>query len=268
MKLIILAFILSITLHILFFSPFDKIKEETKAPASTSKKVDKTSKANVRYVKLVQKVQEVQKPVKKPEAKKIEKPKQEKLKTYKKVEKVTPQKKVQKVTKPKKIIPKPIEKVEIRPTPTKQVPVKAQRKRETIPKKSLENFLLAQPEPVDIQMLDDITKSYLKLYGEEYNNFTKVQKVFLQNNLRNIGRITEKYLRYPKIAVRTRQQGMNIVEFFLHPSGDISDLKLFNSSGYSVLDKNSLETIEIAYKDYPRPKTKTKIRIYVYYNLY
>lgn len=61
---------------------------------------------------------------------------------------------------------------------------------------------------------------------------------------------------------------MNIVEFFLHPNGDISDLKLINSSGYSSLDKNSIETIEIAYKDYPRPNEKTKIKIYVYYKLY
>jgi protein TonB len=117
-------------------------------------------------------------------------------------------------------------------------------------------------------MLDDITKSYLRLYGEEYNSFTKVQKVYLQKNLKNIGRITQKYLKYPRIAIRTGQQGMNIVEFFLHPNGDISDLKLSNSSGYTSLDKNTIETIEIAYKDYPRPKTKTKVKIYVYYKLY
>lgn len=117
-------------------------------------------------------------------------------------------------------------------------------------------------------MLDDITKSYINLYGEEYNSFTKVQKVFLQKNLKDIGRITQSYLRYPHIAVRTGQQGMNIVEFTLHPNGDISDLKISNTSGYSSLDENTVETIEYAYKDYPRPKTATKIKIYVYYKLY
>ena len=61
---------------------------------------------------------------------------------------------------------------------------------------------------------------------------------------------------------------MNIVEFYLHPNGDISDLKLTESSGYSSLDKNSIETIEFAYKDYPKPKEKTKVKIYVYYKLY
>jgi len=61
---------------------------------------------------------------------------------------------------------------------------------------------------------------------------------------------------------------MNIVEFTLHPNGDISDLKISNSSGYSSLDENTIETIEYAYKDYPRPKSPTKIKIYVYYKLY
>ncbi len=255
MKLIMLAFILSITLHILFFSLYKNIEPKLKTPPSTSKKIDKNSNTTIKYVKLVPRVQEIQKPIAKPIKKSIVKPKKEKLKNYKKVENVFPEKK-QKVV--KKIVPKSIKKTEIKP----------QKKRETIPKKSLENFLLSQPEPVDIEMLDDITKKYLKLYGEEYNSFTKVQKVFLENNLRNIGKITEKYLRYPKIAANTGQQGMNIVEFFLHSNGDISELKLLSSSGHSSLDKNSVETIEIAYKDYPRPKTKTKIRIYVYYNLY
>lgn len=273
MKLIILAFILSLSLHFILFSS-SKDKEVQKQSASTSKTVKKSS---VQYVKLMpKKVQKKSKPIKKqptekPNKKPIEKiVKKSESKKYKIVKKnsIVSQKKKTLTKKPKKIIPKPIKKVEVKPTYTKKVPIKPQEKRKTIPKKSLENFFLSQPEPLDTQMLDDITKSYLRLYGKEYNSFTKVQKVYLQKNLKNIGRITQKYLRYPSIAVRTGQQGMNIVEFFLHPNGDISNLKLTNSSGYSSLDKNSIETIEIAYKDYPRPKEKTKVKIYVYYKLY
>lgn len=257
MKLIILAFILSLSLHFILFSPFDK-KEESKNSASTSKNNNKSS---VQYVRLMSKKVTKEKPKK-------EKVKKTQAKTYKKVEKIIPQKKKARKKEAKKIIPKPIEKIEVRPSPTKKIPIKPQEKRKTIPKKSLENFLLAEPVPLDTVMLDDITKSYIKLYGEEYNSFTKVQKVYLQKNLKNIGRITQKYLRYPTIAAKTNQQGMNIVQFFLHPNGDISELKMINSSGYSSLDKNSIETIEFAYKDYPRPKTKTKVKIYVYYKLY
>lgn len=269
MKLIIFAFILSLSIHILLFSPLSKKKEELKQNPSTSKHVKKSS---VQYVKLLPKAKPTPKVEKKEKIKPIEKkvtPKN-KLKTYKKVEKknIKPQKRKKVVKKPKIIIPKPIKKVEIKPSFTKEVPIKPQKKRQTIPKKSLENFLLAEPLPLDRKLLDDITKSYLKLYGEEYNSFTKVQKVYLQKNLKNIGRITQRYLKYPAIAVRTRQAGTNIVEFNLHPDGNISNLRLNHSSGYSSLDKNSIETIEFAYKDYPRPKSVTKIKIYVTYNLY
>ena len=276
MKLIILAFILSLSLHFLLFSPFNEKKEQMNKP-STSKDINKSS---INFVRILPKAQikKTEKKVKVESKEEIVKKNENKIivpKNYKKVEvkKIIPQKKKSIVKKVKKTIPKPIKKVEVKPTPTKEVPIKKvvikpQEKRKTIQKKSLENFLLAEPVPLDRNMLDDITKSYINLYGEEYNSFTKVQKVYLQKNLKNIGRITQKYLRYPSIAVRTGQQGMNIVEFFLHPNGDISELKLINSSGYGSLDKNSVETIEIAYKDYPRPKTKTKIKIYVYYKLY
>ncbi len=269
MKLIIFAFILSLTIHILLFSPLTKKKEEPKQNPSTSKYVKKSS---VQYVRLQPKINPSPKIIKKVTVK--PKPKAKKIipkpKTYKKVEKknIKPQKRNKIVKKPKIIIPKPIKKVKVAPSFTKNVPIKPQKKRQTVQKKSLENFLLADPVPLDRRLLDDITKSYLRLYGEEYNSFTKVQKVYLQKNLKNIGRITERYLKYPAIAVRTRQSGMNIVQFNLHPNGNITDLKLNHSSGHTTLDKNSIQTIEFAYKDYPRPKTVTKIKIYVSYNLY
>ena len=232
---------------------------------STSKEVTKSA---INYVRLMPKAKV--NPKKESPKKENKEIKKTTPKEYTKVEtkKIIPQKKTKVVKKATKIIPKPTEKVEIKPSFTKEVPIKPEEKRKSIKQRSLENFFLAQPVPLDREMLDDITRSYLNLYGEEYNSYTKVQKVYLQQNLKNIGQITQKYLRYPSIAVRTGQQGMNIVEFFLHPNGDISDLKLVSSSQYSSLDDNTIETIEIAYKDYPRPKTKTKIKIYVYYKLY
>lgn len=272
MKLIILAFILSISLHILIFSPIQEKKKEIKRSPSTSKHINKSEVRFVRIKPSLASQKSTKKVLQKKEIKKT--PVKKTPKVYKKVLKknIIPQKR-KIVKKPKKTIPKPVKKVVVRPTYTKDLPkegkvVKAQKKRQTVNKKSLENFLLTEPIPLDVHMLDTITQKYIKLYGEEYNSFTKVQKVYLQKNLKNIGRITQKYLRYPAIAVKTGQQGMNIIQFELHPNGDISDLTLTNSSGYKSLDKNTIETIEIAYKDYPRPKTKTKIKIYVYYKLY
>ncbi|MCB4743251.1 MAG: energy transducer TonB, partial [Sulfurovum sp.] len=50
--------------------------------------------------------------------------------------------------------------------------------------------------------------------------------------------------------------------------GDISNLKLIKPMGYETLDKNTISVIQIAYKDYPHPKTKTKIIFNVNYTLY
>ncbi len=110
-----------------------------------------------------------------------------------------------------------------------------------------------------------------RLYGKEYYSFTKEQRSFIRNHLSEIQRITQNTLvrnGYPEVALQTHQQGTNVVSFYLHPNGDISDLKILKPTGYEALDKNTLEVIRIAYMHYPRPKTKTKIIFYVNYSLY
>ncbi len=116
-----------------------------------------------------------------------------------------------------------------------------------------------------------VNRMIKQLYGKEFNAFTPAQKKFIKENLGSIHRITQRTLTrngYPSVAVRTQQQGVNIVTFYLHPNGDISGLRLKRRMGYAALDQNTLEVIRIAYKDYPRPKSKTKITFYVKYKLY
>lgn len=115
----------------------------------------------------------------------------------------------------------------------------------------------------------DMSNQEIKdLYGEEFGSLDAEQRQFIKNNLSGIGRITQKYLKYPVIAGKMGQQGDNIVEFYLYPNGDISDLKLLTPSGFTLLDDNSVRTIKIAYKDYPYPSVKTKIRIRVMYRIF
>ena len=110
-----------------------------------------------------------------------------------------------------------------------------------------------------------------QLYGKEFGTFSPTQKKFIKHNLGLIHRITQRTLTrngYPEISIRTRQQGTNIVSFYLHPNGDISNLRLKTKIGYAALDNNTLEVIRIAYKDYPLPNQKTKIVFYVQYSIY
>jgi protein TonB len=247
---IVLAFLFSLLLHILFLYFFNDSLKFDEPKINTSNKLEDIGSQNIKYVKIVQ-----------PKPKKIVKQEKNKNIDTKSNQKFKPLENQKKFIK----VPKKIEPIK------KKINKQALSRKDLINKKQLEQEKLYEKmkenDLKEIAKLDEKTKSYLKLYGEEYFKFSKETKKYLNNNLNNIGKVTQFYLKYPRIAIKTNQQGMNIVQFFLHPNGDISDLKLTNSSGYRTLDKNTIKTIKIAYKDYPRPKEKTKIKIYVYYQL-
>ncbi len=257
-KILALTIVLSIVLHIITFNFLnDKVKLE-KPKYNTSNKIKPTGYQNIKYVKLAA-------PTVDKKVKPLVEPKKAKLKPIVKHASPKPKPKVKKYIKVPKIIP--VEKKIVK----KKIPVSKPKPKKIIPNKELLQKKQKLQEKIDdlkkIKKLDKNTQSYIKLYGDEYFTFSKDQKKYLNNNLNNIGRVTQMYLRYPRIAVKTKQQGMNIVQFFLYPNGDIKDLKITNGSGYTTLDKNTIKTIKLAYKDYPRPKQKTKVKIYVYYSL-
>jgi periplasmic protein TonB len=257
MKIIILALIISISIHFFVFNTY-KNKELIE---NKQKEEQITKKSDVNFVKLKKKeiLQEI--------------------KTEKKIEKI------EKIDKTEKIVQKPVEKKPVKKEIEKKVEAKKQidinksqkfqenivqeqivNKKESIQNKTLENFL-SQSEPINKEILNELTR----LYGEEYKTFTKIQKAYLEKNLNNFQVITQRVLNrlgYPKLAAKLRIGGTNIVEFMFHPDGSISNLKITNSSGYEVFDKYSIELIEIAYKDYPRPTTSTKLKFNVQYQIF
>jgi TonB family protein len=186
-----------------------------------------------------------------------------------------------------KIEPKPVKKVVKKEA--KKKPVKKVQKKSTVKKTKPFRQAKRSSDPLANMLMGSGTSMYPsqrsrpsssgsygarminKLYGEEFNTYSETQKKFIKNNLGTIHSITQRTLTrngYPDVAVRTRQQGTNIVSFYLHPNGDISDLKLKRHIGYQALDQNTLDVIRIAYKDYPLPNKKTKIIFYVKYSIY
>lgn len=257
MKLIILAFILSICLHFILFSQF----KETKIVQESKNKVE-VKKSKITYAKL--------KIEKKPEKKAIvKKPKRKKpIVKKKKIKKKVYTKKIKKVKKVKKIHRKKLKKSIEKAKQFQNKVIKEQivKNQKTIQENTLEDFL-SQKEPIDKKILSTIQR----LYGREYQSFTKIQKAFIEKNLNSFQIITQRVLTrlgYPPIASKMRIYGTNVVEFIFHPNGSISNLKISSSSNYNVLDEYTLELIRIAYKDYPRPKTSTKLKFYVHYRLY
>ncbi|MEJ2527544.1 MAG: TonB family protein [Sulfurovaceae bacterium] len=136
-------------------------------------------------------------------------------------------------------------------------------KKRNFPKKIKESKSYTNPKPT-------VDQKIRKLYGASFDKFTPTQKKFIKDNLDEIHYITQMTLTqngYPEAALQTMQQGVNVVSFDLHPNGDITNLRLIRRMGYALLDRNTLEVIRIAYKNYPRPKTTTKIIFNVEYRI-
>ncbi|MDD4328661.1 MAG: TonB family protein [Aliarcobacter sp.] len=242
MKIIILAFIISISLHFFLFKKYnnDEFKKNNQIKQEVIKKSD------VKFIKLKKEEPIIEKKVELPEIQKevvVKKEIQKKVENNKKID-FEKSKELQKKVLNEQIV----------------------NKKESLQDKTLEDFL-SQKQPINKEILNELQK----LYGEEYDKFTKVQKAYLEKNLTNFQTITQRVLNrlgYPPLAAKLRIGGVNVIEFMFHPDGSITGLKVIDSSGYAVLDDYSVELIEIAYKDYPKPQTSTKLRFNVQYRLY
>lgn len=121
------------------------------------------------------------------------------------------------------------------------------------------------------QHYDSKAQSVRSLYGAEFINFSAAQKRFIKKNLQEIATITQKVLYergYPVEAIKFREYGIAVVQFYLHSNGDISNLHVIYTSGHRSLNQNTIDTVKAAYKDYPRPSSTTLIRIAVKYYFY
>ena len=115
-----------------------------------------------------------------------------------------------------------------------------------------------------------INQNIKELYGEEFGKLSTAQQEYILDNQEIMRRITQQVLNRVASVNLPRDLNVNksnVIEFYLHPNGDMSDFKFLNKSGLYVLDDTTKETIEYAYSKYPRPKEKTLIRYNVFYNL-
>lgn len=115
-----------------------------------------------------------------------------------------------------------------------------------------------------------VSDSIQRLYGDKFSELSAGEQKYIVDNQEVMRRITQGVLdRYgrSKIPDNLRINDTNMVEFYLHPDGSISDLRFLKNSQISILDDTTKETIELAYAKYPRPEQKTLIRYRVWYNL-
>ncbi len=115
-----------------------------------------------------------------------------------------------------------------------------------------------------------IGSDFQEAYGEAFGRLSEGEKQYIIDNQEIMRRITQEQLNRlgpVNIPRNLNVNTMNIIEFYLHPNGDISGLRIVDASGQQILDDTSLQTIEYSYHRYPLPKQKTLVRYKVGYYL-
>jgi len=113
-----------------------------------------------------------------------------------------------------------------------------------------------------------IGSDFKEAYGEAFGKLSEGEKQYIIDNQEIMRRITQEQLNRlapVNIPRNLRTNTSNIIEFYLHPNGDISGLKLITKSSFEILDDTSLQTIEYSYHRYPLPEQKTLVRYKVGY---
>ncbi len=95
----------------------------------------------------------------------------------------------------------------------------------------------------------------------------KIEEKFLVEKLSIISQIVQKNINYPYIARKMGWEGKVIISFILTKEGKINDLWIEKSSGYEILDKNALETIQKVSKYFPIPPLNVRVKLPILYIL-
>jgi protein TonB len=182
--------------------------------------------------------------------------------------------------------PKPVKKQEKLPDVTQHIAVpkvsgkpllprvtpKAPEKTEKDPSGKLYSKLLTPtlsttPAPAKPKLSEErrsrINSTIRETYGDSFALLSAGEQKYIIDNQEIMRRITQEVLnRVASVSIprELRVNDYNLVEFYLYPNGDISDIKLLRRSGFYKLDDTTVETIQYAYSRYPRPKQKTLIR--------
>lgn len=169
----------------------------------------------------------------------------------KKIEKQTVQKKKKRKNKPikkiltkKKIQSKVVKKIlkkEEKIQPQKITKANAETKQTT--KKTLAKKKSIVSETKKIQSDKNYTRKYMK------------------NNLSYIIKAIKKYRKYPYNAKKMGFEGKCILSCVYTKNGVVKDIKIKKSSGYEILDKNSIQILRLASKEFKAPTQNIELHI-------
>ncbi len=118
------------------------------------------------------------------------------------------------------------------------------------------NAAIAPPAPVRTENVPVVPKE----------TSVAAETRYLQENFTGIRHKVSNNLRYPAMARRQGWQGQVQVRFSILLSGDVEDLRVLSSSGYSLLDRQALQAVKLA-APFPAPSVVASITLPVTFTL-
>jgi len=127
-------------------------------------------------------------------------------------------------------------------------------------------------KPEAVSMKREEPNPYLPDYpvgigDEDVEEEESYEEEYEEENLNRIREIVQSYLSYPIIARRMGWEGTVVVRFVLTSEGKVRKVDVEKSSGFEILDRNALEVIKLASKDFPKPSKDVVVVIPVVYRL-
>ncbi len=182
-------------------------------------------------------------------------------------------KQVQKKIEPKKEL---VKKQKPKPKKVKkELPKKTVKKKEaeTIkkePEKIVKEVIKKEPKKI-IEKKQELVKTTIPKESKS-DNTKKIktkqnyERTYIKNNLSHIAAAIKKYKKYPYLAKKMGYEGKSILICTITETGELKDIKIKSSSGYKVLDRNSIEILKLASKEFKAPSQS--ITLHIPFNYY
>lgn len=174
------------------------------------------------------------------------------------VEKKTFQKVVRKKSKKERVQKENLsyQKKQSIPLKKKKIPQKVEKEKiaseHNVKKNPLKEEEIVNKKPQKAQQSYTMAKSS---YEEEFN----------KHHLREIIRLIQKNMKYPRRARSLNIQGEVVVEFTLLKSGEVNGFKTFQ--GHRLLKKSAIKAIKKASSKFPKVKKSLRLKVPIIYRL-
>ncbi|MCS7261846.1 MAG: energy transducer TonB [Aquificaceae bacterium] len=93
------------------------------------------------------------------------------------------------------------------------------------------------------------------------------RETYLREKLSVISHIVQRSISYPPLARRMGWEGRVVLSIHIKEDGTLKEVKIAESSGYELLDRNAVETVKRVAGLFPKPPVEVVVKLPVAYKL-